>query len=302
MIKYASFFCGAGGADIGMQAEKLQLVFANDNWQDACDTFSVNHSFCPWDYAIQYVTPDLVPDCDVFIGGPPCQSFSNAKTREGFRSCKGLDNVHAYYDLVRAKQPKIVICETAPTIMDATMSGAYNVFFNELQAAGYQVNVYKLNACDYGIPQQRERFFFCAVRNDLGKKFPRPKKDHFGAYYSGWADYLGIEEDYILMRRGSNTFGVQADKPAYTVIATEVMAIRRGGPVNYHKKRSIFASERGSFDQRYLTVTEMAKLQGFPQEYYFCGSSKSVYKQIGNAWCTCVARAIARTIKEVLCL
>jgi DNA (cytosine-5)-methyltransferase 1 len=302
MHKVVSLFSGAGGADLGMVQAGLNVIFANDNYDWAIKTYEANFGTCVWPTSIQYLNADDVPDCDVIIGGPPCQSFSNARTqaRETLRTSCGLDNVRHMKRIVTAKQPKLFVCENIITILDQSMLHAYTEFKHW---PGYRVTCYKLNAEDYGVPQTRERLFFCGVRDDLVSHkivFHKPIGMHWSKLYSGISEYLSLPAEGFFLKRANGRERVPAiGKPFYT-ITTADNPVWRYGEDCCQKNLMTQVRLLMGIEQRYLTIQEKAWLQGFPTEFEFFGGKVDINRQIGNAWCVNVARALGKEIKRCL--
>ena len=295
-MKLVSLFSGAGGADLGF--EGFDIVFANEVNDDAADTYEENLDTPVWRYPIERTPSDMIPDCDVVIGGPPCTSFSNAKAGRGQRDMSGLRLVKEMQRVVVDKQPKVFIAENAPTLLDPSMQLAAHCFKHGWP--GYEVRFYKLNAEDFGIPQQRIRFFIIGIRRDLYEKGFRFRPKATRTFSGGWGDYLGIEEHGILCRRGSSLQGRLPYQPAFTVVSAELPVIRFSCGTAYKGKISSFSRDVKGVRQRYLTLAELKMLQGFPKWYKFIGPKDSVMRQIGNAWCVNVSRALGSQLMEVL--
>lgn len=302
MYTVASFFTGCSGSDLGFESERFDIVFSNEINTSACDTYEANFGRRPFDVPIEYLPLAAIPEANIFIGGPPCQSFSNARSggySKGYQSMDGLKYIRRYAEIVEAKQPELFIMENAPTLIkQPSKMDVLREIINLFKS--YKVRPYLLNAEDYGVPQQRERTFLLGTRSDVDLVFPfiRPDTDHWRFHCSGWAEWLGLPNEGWLVSRGSRLKGKSPFECAYTVIGTEVPVIRYEQPTKI--KGSLFSGERVTLNQRYLTVEELARLQGFPSDYIFCGSKNEQLLQIGNAWCVPVAQALARQAKKTL--
>lgn len=300
MYTVASFFSGCSGSDLGFKLEGFDIEFATDWNQDACATYRENIGPI-LNAPVAALRASDIPDADIYIGGPPCQSFSNARSngyKGGYRSLAGLEVMLKYISFVREQQPKLFICENAPTLMQHSMVDITNNLVKLMTDCGYKVRPYLVSAEDCGVPQQRERTFFLGVRNDLKGVFRPSLPDSWKNHWNGWADYLGLPNEGLLIRRGSSLKGKSPFESAYTVISAETMCIRYEQPKKMHGK--LLSVERTFLNQRYLTVREIARLQGFPADYQFVGLENSIRLQIANAWCVDVARMLAREAKGVL--
>lgn len=296
-MKVVSLFTGAGGADLGFTKAGFDIVFANDTDQDAANTYENNFHFPVLSSDVTTIDLNTIPVADVVIGGPPCQSFSNAKTKAHVSKLNrsGLSNVIAMKNIVKHLSPKMFVCENVDTILNIKMLDVYHVF---ISWDNYNTHVYRLSTEDYGIPQKRVRLFFVGIRKDLPYIFDRPKTDHWKNHYSGWADYLGIGNNYVMLKRACGLEIAEGDKATYTLIGSEQITIRK--KVGSWWLKGLKHRDYYGIQQRYLSLDEMKKLQGFPEDFTFVGNKISRAKQIGNAWSVPVAYAIAKEVKRCL--
>lgn len=284
--KVGSLYSGCSATDYGLIESGCRISYAVETDTDACETYKHNIGPRPIQVRVESLIPIAGADC--VVGGPPCQTFSRA----GSRSMDGLDNIKAYANWVLSTMPKYFVMENADTFLEMrnhhTLQSVINLFHS------YVVNVYRVSAEDYGLPQQRERAFFLGYRKGC-RPFLMPKGEHWSKHYSGWAEFLNQPYDALYLRRGNQLKGNTFEKPAFTVMATE-------NPVIRYKPASKLSGTVKIRDcnQRYVTMKELAKLQGFPDDYEFVGNSKSVLRQIGNAWAVPVAEAIGRKLIELL--
>lgn len=305
-----SLFTGCSGSDLGFINKGFNVVFCNETNKDACNTYEANLGVRPFSTPIQHIPISMLEKirANILIGGPPCQSFSNARSRGyegGYRSGSGLDMIKEYVRVLAIAQTDLFVCENAKTLLEPSMNHVLNQMLSWFSEAGYKVDVYCLNAEDYGVPQHRERTFFLGIRKDLydrGKRFRKPEESHWKKFYSGWADYLGVEipsTGVWYHARGSSIKGFSPDRATPTVLSQESPVIRYSQP---QQTRKILAHQRTAegIIQEYVTVNQLAKLQGFPADYEWVGSTDSIIQMIGNAWCVPVAEALAEEAKKCL--
>ena len=151
-LKVIDLFCGCGGFTYGFDFfdDTFKVVFALDNWEVACESYSENYPsvevLC--EDALN-LTPDDIPDADVIIGSPPCQDFSSANLKKK----KDPTLINWFWEVVRQKNPRYVIMEE--------VLGA-----KSFVPSGVKLRIYKM--CDYGVPQIRRRLF--------AGRFPEPAK------------------------------------------------------------------------------------------------------------------------------
>ena len=192
MIKVVSLFSGGGGLDLGFTREGYDICWAIDFNKDAVNTYRANlgdHIICG---DINAINPCDVPDCDVIIGGPPCQSFSLAGKRDVEDERGRL--VWTYLNFIREKQPKAFVFENVTGLLSARAYNKTKVIDNlisEFNKLGYSVNAKVLNAADYGVPQKRKRVIIVGTRKELFK-FPNPTHSEKGN--DGLIRYVSVSE------------------------------------------------------------------------------------------------------------
>lgn len=176
-MNVVSLFSGCGGLDLGFIQAGFNIVWANDNLPDACQTYRneiSDHIVCE---DILNVDIQFIPKADIIIGGPPCQGFSGVGKRDPNDQRSML--VWRYLDIVSGIKPKFFLFENVTGIRSAKTPKGKNVIDElnrQFQLMGYTTSVHLLNSADYGVPQRRRRVFI--VGNLYGKKIPPPKETH----------------------------------------------------------------------------------------------------------------------------
>ena len=286
-MRIVSLFSGAGGFDLGMIRAGHEIVWANDYFDDACETYRQNiggHIVCGDITKIDFFS---VPDCDGVIGGFPCQGFSIAnkkKKKEDPRNVLYLEYLRA----LKEKRPKFFIAENVRGILSLDGGAVFNSIVQDFMDTGYKVQYQLVNASCFGVPQNRHRVFIFGVRDDLDyvPKFAlKPTHGKGLKPVNTIGDALaGIpepEEDHNLLNHVYSKFKlknngyinhreVNPNKPAPTVTARG--DTKGGAMINHHPK-----------NHRRLSVRETAVVQTFPLGFEFVGNMTSAYMQIGNA-------------------
>ncbi|MEY4905612.1 MAG: hypothetical protein RLZZ292_3427 [Bacteroidota bacterium] len=189
-IKVVSLFSGCGGLDYGfLQAGGYEVIWANDILKDACETYKLNFGDHIVHGDITTIDKSIIPEADVLIGGPPCQSFSLVGKRNPNDERSNL--VWSYLEVLQQVKPKFFLLENVTGLLSAKDIDGTKVVDNLVKAfenLGYTVKVYKLNAADYGVPQKRVRVFL--VGNKDGLTVPEPTKTHSedGKILPKWID------------------------------------------------------------------------------------------------------------------
>lgn len=300
-MKVVSLFSGAGGLDLGFVNAGHEVVWANDIYEDAVNTYRKNigtHIVCK---DIALINVDEIPDCDIVIGGFPCQGFSVANTKRH----TGDERNSLYKQLVRvisAKCPKFFLAENVKGILSLGQGEIIKTIINDFVSLGYKVKYKLLNSADYGVPQCRMRVIIVGVRNDIDFEYtyPEPTNSKTGSLLTTrWisvgealANIVSPDEpndlpnhEYSKYKLGFNGYighrPLDAEKPAPTVTGR---GDDRGGVV-------ILPHPNG---KRRMSGRELATVQSFPLDYEFVGPLSSVYRQIGNAVPPLLAYALAK--------
>lgn len=173
-MNIVSFFAGAGGLDLGFEKAGFKVIWANEYDREIWETYEKNHKDTVLDRrSIVSIKEDEVPECDGIIGGPPCQSWSEAGALRGIDDKRG----QLFFDFIRileAKKPKFFLAENVSGMLLPRHKDALQNIKEMFKNAGYELSFQLLNASDFNVPQDRKRVFFVGIRKDLGFKFEFP--------------------------------------------------------------------------------------------------------------------------------
>lgn len=184
-LKVISLFSGAGGMDLGFINSGFEIIWANDFFEDAVNSYRKNIGRHIVYGDITKISSKDIPDgADVIIGGFPCQGFSVANKK---RSMKDKRNF-LYREMLRIiadKKPKFFVAENVKGILsmeggkvfEMIKSDFENLRDNEGKVIGYKVDAKILNAAEYGVPQARERVVI--IGNRIGVENPYPIATHY---------------------------------------------------------------------------------------------------------------------------
>lgn len=176
MMKVVSIFSGAGGMDHGFRQAGFEIVFANDIYKYACETYEKNFGLKPLRGDISKVRK--FPKADVLIACSPCQGFSIiGKRSEGDERNMLYKEIFRCLDIIR---PKYFVVENVKGLKSLYGGKYYNRMISGFERRGYDVTATLVNAKDYGVPQSRERIIIVGVRKSLKVKYFFPAPTHGG--------------------------------------------------------------------------------------------------------------------------
>lgn len=174
--RVVSLFSGCGGLDLGFIQKGFEIVWANDFFKDAVETYKYNiGNHIIYGDITKIVSDDVPNDIDVLLGGFPCQGFSVANTKRSMEDKRNF-LYKEFLRLVKDKQPKYFVGENVKGLLSMQKGKVLEMIISDFRSLGYDVDYRLLKASDYGVPQHRERVII--VGNRLGLKNPFPKITH----------------------------------------------------------------------------------------------------------------------------
>ena len=182
---FSTFACG-GGSTMGYKRAGCDVVGANDIDPEMAWHYKVNHSprhylLCPIRDLLTADLPQELFGIDILDGSPPCSTFSTSGNREDdwgrekhFREGQAKqilsDLFFDFLNLAERLQPRTIIAENVKGMIIGNAKGYCKMVMQRLRDLGYRPQLFLINAADCGVPQRRERVFFCAVRNDVSDR------------------------------------------------------------------------------------------------------------------------------------
>lgn len=285
-----SLFSGAGGLDLGFIQAGHRILWANDVFHDAVLTYRENIGNHIIEEDIHHIPSEAIPDCDIVIGGFPCQGFSIANTgRRADDERNGL-----YLQLLRViedKQPIFFLAENVKGILSLEHGDVFRNILADFDNLNYQVQYKVLNAADYGVPQRRERVFIIGVRNDIDFHFEFPEPNHSKNGVAGLPTWVSVREaiQHFPDPDGPNNIPNHTYSK-YKMIFNGYLGKRRLDPDMPSPTITARGDDKGGVvvhphynGNRRMTGRELAAIQTFPDNFVFQGTNSSVYRQIGNA-------------------
>ncbi|MEG0696884.1 MAG: DNA cytosine methyltransferase, partial [Algoriella sp.] len=329
-----SLFSGAGGLDLGLMKAGFNIVFANDNYKAAIENYKYNLGDIS-EQDIKDINAQNLPNAEIVVAGFPCQPFSSAGNRLGTEDDRG----NLFLDVIRIieeKKPKIVIMENVRGLLsmknlDGSKLIDSIIMLLENVKPGYSVKYQLLKSSDYGVPQQRYRVIIVGVRKDLNFEynFPEPVNTDPEFLTVGYAIDIpehtpNKNEVWELSPQSQNLVehipeGGSWKSVDYDLLPERLKKIRNN--MKHYRSPNFYrrfarneingtitaaATPENSgilhpLENRRYSVREIARIQSFPDDYIFVGSSlSSKYKVIGNAVPPKLAEIIGDSIVQQL--
>lgn len=169
----ASLFSGCGGLDLGFIQEDFEVIWANDFFKEAVETYSKNiGDHIVYGDITKIPSSEIPDDFDILLGGFPCQGFSVANTKRSMEDERNF----LYKELLRLlkdKRPKFFVAENVKGLLSMQKGEVIKMIVKDFRALGYEVDYKVLRASDYGVPQNRERVIIIGNRLGIINKFPK---------------------------------------------------------------------------------------------------------------------------------
>lgn len=332
-MKVISLFSGCGGLDLGFERAGFEIPVANEFDKTIWPTFKANH---PKTHLIEGdvrqvnkedIAEFLDGSVDGIIGGPPCQSWSEAGALRGIEDERG----QLFFDYIRILkdfQPKFFLAENVSGMLANRHSEAVQNILRLFEGAGYDVSLAMVNAKDYGVAQERKRVFYIGFRKDLDIKFefPKgstedddkkitlrdiiwdlqfsavpaaPKNKHNQEAVNNNEYFTGAYSTIFMSRNRVKSW----DEQGYTVQASgRQCQLHPQAPkmVKVGKNDCRFVEGKEDLYRR-MTIREVARVQGFPDDFQFIyDDTDTAYKMIGNAVPVNLAYEVGCAIKAAL--
>lgn len=322
-------FAGIGGIRLGFEqafGDKIKTTFVSELDEHAQKTYRANFYD---DFEIKGDITEIadtdIPQFDICLAGFPCQAFSLAGQRKGFSDdYKGISRGTLFFDVARIcalHKPKVIFCENVKGLTIHDKGRTFDIIKGTLIELGYTVHEKVLNSRDFGVPQNRERIYIVAFRNDLdSKNFSFPDPTDCSKRIRDIIEEQPVSAKYYLsntyletLRRHRERHKAKGNGFGYEIRDWDNVAgaIVCGG---MGRERNLLIDKRqtdlrpvthikGEINNegvRKMTPREWARLQGYPDTFKLPLADVHLYKQLGNSVSVPVIQAIATEIKKVL--
>ncbi len=311
-FKTIDLFAGIGGIRLGFEKAGFETVFANDF-----------DKTCKATYDLNFKTPKLliediwkieiktIPRFDILVGGFPCQAFSIAGYRKGFKDDKGRGNLFfRIAEILEERKPQAFLLENVKNLKSHNKGNTFRIIKETLEKLGYHIKYEILNSMIHGnTPQNRERIFivgFLDKNKAEAFNFPKaiPLKKHFRQFVAKKANNKYYYNDKPLFERIKND--VNSEDTVYQWRRKYVRANKKGVcptlTANMGTGGHNVPIIKNTIGIRKLTPKECFLLQGFPKSFKLPEeiSDGHLYQQAGNSVTVPVVQRIAKNMKFAL--
>jgi len=280
------YFAGAGGWTIACERLGVRVVFAVNHWDLAIRAHQINF---PQTRAVQMdawtVDATRLPRHDIFIASPSCTGFSEARGSDRPQHDAARMTIWAVVEVLDLARPDVFVVEN---VLEIKKSASYRVWLNTIRGLGYRDAIYELDSVEFGVAQERPRFFLVGTRGKRPIQIMSPQLAPVPASsiidVSTWRDwgpvikkgraertveavrrFRGVHGEIFAYVYHGNPNARRLDRPLGTIPAADTWAVVRWP------------------NMRMLTIGEAKAAMGFPADYKLCGSRDDQIEQIGNA-------------------
>lgn len=289
-------FAGCGGLALGFEAAGFATIgFEKD--KDACATYRRNlGSAC----VETVLTPDTdLPECDVLIGGPPCQPFSVGGLQQGHNDTR--NGFPTFIAAVRKLRPRFWLFENVRGMMYGNR-WYLDEIVKELEDLGYVVDMRLLSTVNFNVPQKRERLVVVGHAGEF--VFPAPSMQTWTAGQALEGLLFQTPPESKFLTASMDRYVANYEKASSCIrprdlhldLPARTLTCRNLAGATGDMQRIKLPDGR----RRRLLPREAARLQSFPDHFEFMGTEGSVYNQIGNAVPPMFAFSIASTVSRYL--
>lgn len=322
--KIVSLFSGCGGLDLGFAKAGFDIVWANEYDKDIWETYTKNHVDTFLDRRdIRKISSSQIPNCMGIIGGPPCQSWSEAGSQRGIKDPRGQLFLE-YIMILQDKQPLFFLAENVSGMLHKKHFPALKNIITTFEESGYLVSYKVLNTVNYNVPQDRKRVIFVGYHTSVNKRFnfdsliatssipvlkdtiwdlktsaiPGKEKNKSNRELCSVPNHEYMTGNFSSIYMSRNRVR-SWNEPSFTI-----QAGGRHAPIHPQANKMIkVEKDKFMFDlnsphpYRRLSIRECAIIQTFPDDFiFYYDNLASAYKAIGNAVPVNFAYAIAQTI------
>ncbi len=281
---FIDLFAGIGGFHLALHNLGAKCVFASEIDKFARKTYEENFlNKSPWLFKknlfnsdIRNIDVNAIPDFDLLCAGFPCQPFSIAGKKLGFNDQKE-DRGNMFFEIIKilqAKKPQAIFLENVKNLENHDEGRTFKIIKQLLQNEGYSIYYKIIKACDYGLPQRRERLFIVGFLNDYSHSFTFP-------------------QPIPLLYNMSDIFKGKCNRE----IGFTLRVGGRGSKIT-DKRNWEFYEVDGQIKR--IGLSEAKMMMGLPNDFVFSVSNRQAMKQLGNSVAISAIQAVAKNILSYL--
>lgn len=321
--KFIDLFAGIGGFRLAFEKQNCECVFGSEIDTYAIETYKDNFGEYPSGDITEIYTK-YIPDFDILCAGFPCQPFSLGGERLGFEDSRGT----LFFEVARIlkeSKPKAFILENVRGLVNHDKGKTLKSIKNILKEIGYDFSYKIMNALDYGIPQNRDRWYCVGFRKDLNISFEDSEKTMPNVFKFPEERELNLFIEDIITKKEIDKYSSteraiqninihlpkyiekKGKNPERLTIANDIRpsrcSFRNNGTV------PCLTAKMGTGGnnvpvivdyKRKLTEKECLSIMGFPESFQIRANYMQSYKQIGNSVIVPIIEEIAKNIIKTL--
>ncbi len=305
--------------DIGFEQAGFKTTWANEYDKAIAPSYKKYFKDTVLDTrSIREIKNEEIPKKNIqgVIGGPPCQSWSQAGSRRGIEDPRG-QLFYEYLRIIEHVSPKFFVAENVAGLIHKRNLNTFNNIINLFEEIGYKLTWKLVNSSDYEVPQDRKRVIIVGYKKNLNKTFEFPKsieskktmQDAIGNLSNLTLGSSKGIKNHELIESGFSSIFLSRNRvrgwnqQSYTILASDRhIPFHPSAPkmIKVGKDKMELAKDKTHLYRR-LTVRECARIQTFPDQYEFLYKNiRAGYKMIGNAVPIKLAYHIAKKIKDDL--
>ena len=289
-LKFIDLFAGIGGFHLALKAQGMECVFTSEINDYSRKTYAANfkekylEDSNLFNDDIWHADFKKIPDFDILCGGFPCQPFSQAGHKKGFKDNKDGNLFFSIEEILKIKKPRVFFLENVRHLKNHDEGKTFKKIYKTLQDLNYTFDYKVIKASDFGLPQHRPRIYMVGfykpllkdMYQELSFTFPReiPLKKTVSDIFGGFAS--------------TDISGKKERKIGFT--------LRVGGgksPIDDRRNWDGYI-----IDKKVVRINSRQGLEmmGFPKSFKMPVSENQAMKQLGNSVAVNVVKAIGAEI------
>ena len=302
-FKFIDLFSGIGGFRIGFEREFSKCVLSVENDKYARKVYQDNFNMVPY-MDIRDLSYKKIPKYDILLAGVPCQPFSRAGKKEGFKNESLGDLFDKTLEIIYSTKPKCFVIENVTGMLDkykGIKQTNAEIIMDSLNNLDYHTYLKIFNSKDFGVPQNRKRLFFIGFKKNINTarnidfSIPKIKKTFINEILEQNMDGYEISNKLQYNYLYKNDSYPQVVDSSSKIIVKPLVS-------SYYKVQRLTGTfvKDGSTGLRLFSRKEALRLMGFPEDFILNISRTQTYMKLGNSVVIPVIEFIADKIYDIL--